>query len=819
MGEWHQPARQYPDNGVEHWGYTLNVSSPTGYTNQIGNVSLYNFDILSRKTNEVVAGVTTNSFTYNGAGDRLTLTDGKGQTTSWLYDQNGNVTNKLDANNALLFVYQYDPDNRLTNRWSAAKGNTVYSYDAAGNLKTINYQHSPAINLAYDVLNRLTNMVTAGTFTNSYTYDSVGQLLSEDGPWANDTVSYTYQNRLRTTLSLSQPSGSWSQSYGYDVTRRMTNVTSQAGGFGYAYPSANFQLPSAVSLPNGAWITNTFDGNARLLSTILKNSGGTVLDSESYAYNQASQRTAETNTAGDFRNYTYDNEGELKTAIGKEAGGTTNRLQEQNGYAYDAAGNLNYRTNNALVQDFSVNNLNELSTVTRSGTLTVAGTTTSPATNVAVNSLAANLYADATFALGGFSLVDGTNTFTAVAKDSYGRVDTNTSICYLLATNFYAYDLNGNMLTNGTEVMVWNDENELVTNFVAGSWKSDFVYDGSLRRRIEKDYSWSGSSWVQTNEIHFVYDGNVIIQQRDANNMPTLTLTRGNDLSGSLQGAGGIGGLLAMTENSGTSSYYHADGNGNVTMLINAYQIPVAKAEYGPYGNFLSLSGPKTGVNFYWFSSKPIHWQSGKYDYLLRWYIPDLDRWPNRDPIQEQGGINLYAYVNNSPISLYDPFGLDAGWGGAIGNGLSWGMGHNGDTAYGPGSAYSQQMSQSTVAAYVRTKFLSKNAGKLCKDWVGIWDVVGHFGLSGLFNNWSNGTAEFVGSARGDVNIVRVNCSGASGTVTADFKLTNTTSLTSALYGLWPNWANVTIPGTPFSNWTQTYDWNETFNCKCCNPN
>ena len=148
MGEWHQPARQYPDNGVEHWGYTLNVSSPTGYTNQIGNVSLYNFDILSRKTNEVVAGVTTNSFTYNGAGDRLTLTDGKGQTTSWLYDQNGNVTNKLDANNALLFVYQYDPDNRLTNRWSAAKGNTVYSYDAAGNLKTINYQHSPAINLA-----------------------------------------------------------------------------------------------------------------------------------------------------------------------------------------------------------------------------------------------------------------------------------------------------------------------------------------------------------------------------------------------------------------------------------------------------------------------------------------------------------------------------------------------------------------------------------------------------------------------------------------------------------------------------------------------
>ncbi len=51
----------------------------------------------------------------------------------------------------------------------------------------------------------------------------------------------------------------------------------------------------------------------------------------------------------------------------------TPRLQEQFGYAYDAAGNLNRRTNNALVQTFGVNTLNELTNATRSGTLTVAG--------------------------------------------------------------------------------------------------------------------------------------------------------------------------------------------------------------------------------------------------------------------------------------------------------------------------------------------------------------------------------------------------------------------------------------------------------------
>ncbi|MBE0542458.1 MAG: hypothetical protein IH623_13945 [Verrucomicrobia bacterium] len=60
----------------------------------------------------------------------------------------------------------------------------------------------------------------------------------------------------------------------------------------------------------------------------------------------------------------------MKTAKGKESGGTA-RLQEQFGYGYDAAWNLDRRTNNALVQTFGVNNLNELTSVSREGTLTV----------------------------------------------------------------------------------------------------------------------------------------------------------------------------------------------------------------------------------------------------------------------------------------------------------------------------------------------------------------------------------------------------------------------------------------------------------------
>jgi hypothetical protein len=82
------------------------------------------------------------------------------------------------------------------------------------------------------------------------------------------------------------------------------------------------------------------------------------------------------------------------------------------------------------------------------------------------------------------------------------------------------------------------------------------------------------------------------------------TYTRGTDLSGSFQGAGGIGGLLARTDRKG-SFFYHSDGGGNVTALVDNQQTLVGRYLYGPFGNLLGMWGPIAPHNLMRFNGSP----------------------------------------------------------------------------------------------------------------------------------------------------------------------------------------------------------------------
>ena len=180
--------------------------------------------------------------------------------------------------------------------------------------------------------------------------------------------------------------------------------------------------------------------------------------------------------------------------------------------------------------------------------------------------------------------------------------------------------------------------------------------------------------------IYYVYDGSRVIEERGTNNAPTVAYTRGNDLSGTLEGAGGIGGLLARSDvySSGSftrHTFYHADGNGNITYLVNSSQALAASYRYDAYGNTLSSSGTLASANTYRFSSKEFIPTASLYYYLYRFYDPNLQRWLNRDPIGENGfmaimyprlklnaeislGANLYEIIDNDPIQYVDALGL-----------------------------------------------------------------------------------------------------------------------------------------------------------------
>src|SRR5436190_3589161 len=87
----------------------------------------------------------------------------------------------------------------------------------------------------------LRNMVD-GIGTTVYSYTAGNQLLTEDGPFASDTVTNTYASRLRVALALQQPTGFWTNGFAYDPARRLTNVTMSAGLFSYTYPPGSGSL-------------------------------------------------------------------------------------------------------------------------------------------------------------------------------------------------------------------------------------------------------------------------------------------------------------------------------------------------------------------------------------------------------------------------------------------------------------------------------------------------------------------------------------------------------------------------------------------------
>ena len=143
------------------------------------------------------------------------------------------------------------------------------------------------------------------------------------------------------------------------------------------------------------------------------------------------------------------------------------------------------------------------------------------------------------------------------------------------------------------------------------------------------------------------------------NSVTTIEYVWGKDISGSLGGAAGIGGLL-YTKINGVIYVPQYDAYGNIIGYCDATGSVVATYTYDAFGRTIAQSGSLADVFAFRYSTKYFDRETGFYYYGKRYYSPALRRWLTRDPIGEEGGVNLYGFCENRPIHFHDEIGCIA---------------------------------------------------------------------------------------------------------------------------------------------------------------
>jgi len=385
-----------------------------------------------------------------------------------------------------------------------------------------------------------------------------------------------------------------------------------------------------------------------------------------YNYNAANQRTRNTFSDGSHWVYQYDALGQV-THGGRYWNDGTPVAGEQFDYAFDTIGNRTQTlaggdTNglNLRVANYTANSLNQITQRDVPGTNDVVGAAL-VGTNVTVNGVAvvdrkAEFFHATVGANNGGGAVWQPVTVAGAGASQAGH------LYVAQEPEHFQYDADGNLTNDGRWWYTWDAENRLIgltVNTNAGpQYQLTFGYD-SQGRRIQKSVV---SNSVPLATINYLYDGWNLIAEVASGGSLIRNYVWGTDLSGSAQGAGGVGGLLEVTYHGSatTNAFVAYDGNGNVAALVNAGDgTLLANYDYGPFGEVIRASGPMAKLNPFTFQTEYYDWETDKYYWKNRFYDPSPGRWLSRDPAEESGGLNLYGFVGNDPVKFIDPYGFE----------------------------------------------------------------------------------------------------------------------------------------------------------------
>lgn len=367
--------------------------------------------------------------------------------------------------------------------------------------------------------------------------------------------------------------------------------------------------------------------------------------------------------------------GQVTSGVKKDSGGTA--LPGYSfGYGFDTIGNRESATRESHTEDYWTNALNQITAIEYQGYHHVLGSADSAAT-VTVDGLATQR-SNSLF----YGSVSGGNTYEqfeirgVLAGAGDGRTDAVSVIdaaAYIPeSSNTFTHDESGNLTEDSEWTFIWDAENRLVqmetrpsvVNAGAPHRRLTFEYDSQSRRTRKTVELWDGSAWQTEEDIRFLWNDWLLSAELEADTLePIRSYTWGLDLAGTREQTGGVGGLaLVKHHKNGEVSVPLYTTNGNVRGYweIDTDAL-VAEFEYGPFGELLKATGEKVGKHPFRWSTKYEDTENGLLYYGYRFFDPETGRWLSRDPIEEEGGLNLYTFIENDSNNSFDYLGQQGG--------------------------------------------------------------------------------------------------------------------------------------------------------------
>jgi YD repeat-containing protein len=183
--------RSFPDGTSEQTNYG-NILDAVQTVDRLGRTNSLVYDGNRRLLTITNAASQVTRFGWCNCGAVGTLTDPKGNVTTWERDLQGRVTNKVYAAGAPV-AYAYRTDNGLLDSILDGNGQiTQYNYNLDGSLQQVVYTNAviatPSVSFAYDPNYRRVTQMIDGTGTNTYGYYPVNGTIGA-GRLATNTVT------------------------------------------------------------------------------------------------------------------------------------------------------------------------------------------------------------------------------------------------------------------------------------------------------------------------------------------------------------------------------------------------------------------------------------------------------------------------------------------------------------------------------------------------------------------------------------------------------------------------------------------------------